>query len=407
MVHHAAPQLDPVVSAAGMLRRIGFLILVVALPSLAFVSRRAVVVLTPVAVALIVIAALVDGAARPLSQSRRSLTSVPALATIALLGWIVLSLAWTPFFDPAAGRVVSILATTALGVAAYCAMPARMRSANLYLVPIGAGAAALFAGGLYLAHGQGYPSATRAVAGETFQRGLVVLVMAVWPAVAWLSSRGRDAQALALAVVVGAASALGPDNAPLLGFLAGAAICVLATAYPASVVATVATGMAVAILAAPAIPFLATPFGAGAPGGALESLAVWRDSMLADPLAVLTGHGVESVLRSTLAGLLSANTPDSILFEIWYELGLVGAVAAAVALASAVRASARRHPAMVPGEMAGFVSAFVMAALGVATTQMWWVTTLIVIGLIFVAGARGQFRTKRPKIMLPRLARGE
>lgn len=384
-----------------MLRRIGFFILMVGVPVLAFVSRRAVVVLTPVAIALIVIAAVIDGANKPLGDSRRALlTATPAVATLVLLFWIALSLFWTPYFDPAASRVVSILATTALGIAAYCAIPARMRSANLYLVPIGVGVAALLAGGLYLARGQGVASASGLIAGETYLRGLVVLVMAVWPAVAWLSSRGRDAQALALAIVVGAASALAPDKAPLLGFLAGAAACVLAAAYPAKVVAVVATGMAVAILAAPALPFLASPFGSGDPGSWLESLAVWRGLILSDPWAALTGYGIEAVLRSRLAGALPWNAPSSILFEIWYELGVIGAVAAAAALAGAVRASARRHPALVPGETAGFVSAFVMAALGVATTQMWWITTLIVVALIFVAGARGQFRTTRPRIML-------
>ncbi|TVR10205.1 MAG: peptide ABC transporter permease [Salinarimonadaceae bacterium] len=408
MVQQPAPRTDPILSAAGMLRRIGFFILMIGVPTLAFVSRRALVALTPIAIALIIIAALIDGANKPLRESRRVLLSAtPAIATLVLLGWIALSLIWTPFFDPAASRVVSILATTALGIAAYFAIPARMRSANLYLVPIGVAAAALLAGGIYLAQMLGVEAAARLVAGETYLRGLVVLVMAVWPAVAWLSSRGRDAQALALAVVVGAASALSPDKAALFGFLAGATICVLASAWPAKVAAAVATGMAVAILAAPALPFLATPLGAGAPGSLLESLAIWRATILADPWAALTGHGIEAVLRSRLAGALSWNAPSSILFEIWYELGVIGAAAAATALAGAVRASARRHAALVPGEMAGFTSAFVMAALGVATTQMWWVTTLVVVALIFIAGARGQFRTKRPRIMLPGLARRE
>jgi predicted cobalt transporter CbtA len=53
--------------------------------------------------------------------------------------------------------------------------------------------------------------------------------------------------------------------------------------------------------------------------------------------------------------------------------------------------------------MAAFASAFTMAAMGVSTTQMWWVTTLIAVGLIFIAIARGQFRTKRPKVLLPML----
>ena len=119
-----------------------------------------------------------------------------------------------------------------------------------------------------------------------------------------------------------------------------------------------------------------------------------------EPLRLLTGYGLEAALRGRGSGLLPADAPYSLLFEIWFDLGLVGAVAGAVALHGAVLAATRSHPPLTPGALAAFVAAFMMTAMGVATTQMWWVTTLIVVPLIFIAIARGQFRTKRPKALL-------
>src|SRR3954463_6731929 len=87
--------------------------------------------------------------------------------------------------------------TRALGVAAYAALPDRMRSANLYLVPLGTAIAAIAAIGIALWEarvGQGLDEE-----GQSLERGLIVLVLFLWPAVAWLRSRDRDLAALALA----------------------------------------------------------------------------------------------------------------------------------------------------------------------------------------------------------------
>ena len=82
-----------------------------------------------------------------------------------------------------------------------------MRAANLYLIPVGVALAAVLAA--VIAFGMRAGMITW-IDPATFERGLVVLVMAVWPAVAWLSSRGRDAQALAVAGTVGIVALGGP-----------------------------------------------------------------------------------------------------------------------------------------------------------------------------------------------------
>ncbi|RYY15118.1 MAG: peptide ABC transporter permease, partial [Alphaproteobacteria bacterium] len=88
------------------------------------------------------------------------------------------------------------------------------------------------------------------------------------------------------------------------------------------------------------------------------------------------------------------------LFELWYELGLVGAFAAAFALHAAIRRAGREASVLVPGAMAAFASAFLIACIGVGMTVMWWLTTLALAVLVFVAVERGQFRTRRPKASL-------
>jgi hypothetical protein len=402
--NHSSPDpVDPVASSAALLRRIGFMILMIVIPVLALLSRRAVVVLMPVAVVLIIIAALIDGAQRPLGRVNRSFAaSPPVLATLVLVLWIFLSLIWTPYPEPALSRAMSILATAALGLAGYYLLPDRMRASNLYLVPIGVALTAVVAA--LTAFGMTTGVIT-AVDPATLERGLIILVMAVWPAVAWLSSRGRDAQALAVAGAVGIVALVGPGPLPLIAFATGAVIVVLTTGFPRAVTHVLTVAAPVLIVAAPFAPFLAAPFGAGVPGGMLDALGVWRHLILDEPMLLITGHGLETALRARVTGELSWNAPNSLLFEIWYELGLVGAVSLAIALAGAVRAAGRRHPALVPGGMGAFASAFTLGLFGVATTQMWWLTALIVIALIFVCVARGQYRTKRPRVLVPGLQR--
>ena len=64
MVRPISHTANPSADAAAMLRRIGFAILFLVVPSVAFLTRRALVVLAPLAVILIVLASVLDGSAR-------------------------------------------------------------------------------------------------------------------------------------------------------------------------------------------------------------------------------------------------------------------------------------------------------------------------------------------------------
>jgi hypothetical protein len=238
---------------------------------------------------------------------------------------------------------------------------------------------------------------------QNLERGLIVLVLLLWPALAWLRSRDRDVEALLLAIAVTLAVVLAPDPLPVGGLAAGAVIFALTGSRPSLGTKVTGGAMAGLVLVAPLIPLVLTPALSGlaaARDNTLKSLMIWRDVVLNEPARLITGHGFESALRGRNVGLLAEDAPRTLLFEIWYDLGIVGAAAAAVAFYAAARGAGRDHPPLVPGMMAALASAFTLACLGIGTAQMWWFTALAVTVVIFVAASRGQFRTRRPKAVL-------
>ena len=97
-----ASQGDAATDAAQLLSRIGYAALALAAPSAATLSSRAMFLLFPVAIALLLVAATLDPVAG-LGPRLRALASSPvAWAATALFAWAVLSLLWTPFPSSAA-----------------------------------------------------------------------------------------------------------------------------------------------------------------------------------------------------------------------------------------------------------------------------------------------------------------
>lgn len=390
---------DPAADAAALLRRLGFATLMLAVPIAAMLTRRAVVVLVPVGIALLVIAAALDSSHGGFRAGLRRLALSRAAAAGGLvLLWCALSLAWTPFTEPAAGRLLSIVATVGMALAGYLALPDRIRSADLYIIPVGAALASLAAIGLALFGTAG--TAGMEAEGQSLERGLVVLVLFVWPAIAWLHSRGRQLEALGVALIVAAGAFLGPATMPVAALGVGAAVYALTALWPRVGVAGTALATAGMLALAPFIPVIGRPlvaFVSSTNSGVYQSLSVWRGVMLSEPARLFTGHGFETALRGRFVGLLAPNAPSTLLFEAWYELGIVGALAGAAALYWSVRAAGREHPPLVPGVMAAFATVFAFACFGIGTAQMWWFTSIAALVLIFVAAERGQFRTTRPK----------
>ncbi|HEX2727932.1 MAG TPA: peptide ABC transporter permease [Beijerinckiaceae bacterium] len=396
MARAPSPPIDPAADAAALLRRLGFATLMLVLPVAALVARRGSVVLVPIGLVLIILAAALDGRHRGLRDTLLRVAASPAgLAGGLLLGWCALSLLWTPFFGAASERVLGMIGIAALVVASYLALPERTRAANLYILPVGIGLAAVLAIGLALLTDGRYR--------DELERGLIVLVLLLWPAVAWLHSRRHDWEGLGLAALVTIAAVIGPKPLPLTALAAGALIYGITALAPTLGVRATAATLAGSVLLAPLIPLIARPIGVelwGRENPYVASLSVWRRIILDEPGRFITGHGFETAFRGRFVGLLPPNAPSTLLFEIWYDLGIIGAASAAVALYFAVTRAGRQQPTLVPAAVAAFASAFAVACLGIGTAQMWWFTAVAALVLIFVATERGQFRTTRPKASL-------
>jgi hypothetical protein len=393
MPRHLAPTpLDPAADAALLLRRIAFGTLALLLPIASLVSRRAAVVLAPIGVVLLVIAVLIEDPRDFVSRLKRSVFSLPGLILLGLVGWAVLSLVWSPYTGSATEKAGNIVLAVALGFLGNAALPDRMRASNLNLAPLGAGTAAAFALALIVATALRHQDTDAGV-----ERGISVILIMAWPALAWLLSRERGLSALGLALVVGLLSLTRFEDGEAVAMICGAVAFGAVSASREKASALIAAAIAGLMLLAPILPFLLIPIAARLPdSGLVASLATWADVVSGAPIQLVTGHGLDTVLRGRLTGALPPATPTTLLFETWYELGLVGAAAAAFCLYVAIRAAGRMPSALAAGGVAAFTTAFALSALGFATLQPWWLMTLTAVVLMFGAIARGQYRTDRP-----------
>ncbi len=387
-------QLDPTADAAALLRRIGFATLTLALPAAALVSRRAGVVLAPLGVTLLAAAMVIDKPANFFRSLRDAALSRAGLLLVGLTLWVALAATWSPWRGDAIDKALNIGFAVALGLAGAAALPARMRASNLNLIALGVSAACLLA--VIIAVGDALGRRPADGDGGALARGLALVSVMAWPALAWLLSRGRSIAALALAalVVIVAATRLGQGGGVTI--IVGALAFGLTTWRPALAARALGGAAAGAMLAAPLLPFLMQPLAGLLPVDWARGAAIAADVVRNEPVKLITGHGLDSVLRGKLAGVLPTEAPNSLLFETWFELGLVGAVAAALCFWFAIRAAARMPAPLAAGGVAAYATAFALAATGQATLQVWWLVMLSAVAIMFTAIARGQVRTERP-----------
>ena len=117
---------------------------------------------------------------------------------------------------------------------------------------------------------------------------------------------------------------------------------------------------------------------------------------MSEGLRLLAGHGYDTVARGFQMGFLPITMPRSVIFEVWYELGIVGAVALAAVVFLAFQATAQLPKPLTGFLQGALVCGGVIALTGLVTAQIWWVTILSVVGILFALVAKGQYRTERP-----------
>jgi hypothetical protein len=228
----------------------------------------------------------------------------------------------------------------------------------------------------------------------------------VWPALGGLAVRERWTSAALLVIGITASAMAAWTPVALTALALGAVAFALATLSPRKAGIVLGTAATAVLLLAPAIPFVFGPFfdrlGLGIGGSVPEfgemarALHIWADLVAADPMRLLTGHGLDLAARGAVVGFLPPEIPRSLAFEIWYDLGIVGAVAAGLVAFSGCVLAGRTSVAVAPFLLAEIVSGLTFALWGLDTTELWWVTTLSVGALAFAVVIRGQYRTERP-----------
>lgn len=395
------PPTDFAAEAAQLLLRLGLAIILIVVPAGAIYSRRLLFTLVPVGVALIVCGALLAPGRRSLLPPRHVVFSPVVLALLFLLIWVGASLAWTPFKALALERYGKTAATVLLAIAAVFVLPARTRTSNLNLMPIGVGLAALATIVAALAMPATLLDAPDPE-GTAIERAALGLVVLVWPALGALAVRERWASAGALAVATAASATVVWVPAALIAMVVAAFVFSLCTPNPRRMAGVLIFLFCALILLAPGLALLAQmglEAGWRVPHGIavwLQPYLLWADLIREEGRRLFVGHGFDMTIRALASGYLPAQMPRSILFEIWFDLGIVGALGLTMLVALGLRAAGRLPSPVAPFMLAGISCIIVVALSGLASMQLWWITLVCVATISFTCVVNGQYRSARP-----------
>ena len=386
---------DPAADAARLLRRLSFIILMVVAPVSEVLSLTLLYVLLPVGAGILVVAGLLAGGERA-PKRLASAAVTPIGAGVAFLAfWSALSFVWTLFPGEASARLGRTLLTGGIAMLAIVFQPDRTRISNIYLLPIGIAimAAATFVmimfGPASFSHGSS-PDHTLA------QRCIMSIVVLLWPALAALALREHFIMAIGLAVLAVAAVLAAFVQVALAAFMVAAFVYVAAMSSPTRVARIAGYGLAAVMLAAPLFAALLYPFVVSAHVASAGPMAVFSNLVVHEWPRFITGHGLDMAEHGIDIGLLPPDTPRSIIFTLWYELGIIGVVAFAFLMTAVFRAvgSAPAHAA--PAILAALAAGFVIAIFGAETTELWWMTLNGIAAIALALLVKAHPRSKRP-----------
>lgn len=386
---------DPASDAGRFLCRLALIILMIVTPGAEVASRLAIYSLLPIGAAVLFIAGLVVGTGEVPRRLARIILSPLGLAAIVLSLWAGLSLLWTPFPGEASARFIKALSTEILVVLAILFLPERTRPANLYLLPIGLALAAIATLVFsvlrphYFNGGAG-PDAALA------QRCTMSMVMLVFPALGALSLRERWRLAAALAALVVAAALAAFVQVALAAFAVGALVYVAAMANPSRVAKVCGYFFAGLVVGAPILALALTLLANLLPhAGLLAPAKVAGGLVLHQWPRLITGHGLDMTVHAIDIGYLPPTTPRSLLFQLWYDLGIIGALSFAFLTAGAFLIIGRLSPTYAPPILGGFATGLVIAICGAETTQVWWITLNGLNAIAFAIFVKAHMRRKR------------
>lgn len=389
---------DDVQDAAEFLLRLGYAVIAVAAPVGVVLHPLAIFILFPIGVALIVLAAFLDPPGGAQRNARDALSSPVVLLCLAGFGWAALSLLWTPFFVEAGQHTLKLIAWIVGVSAALILTREHARATDLYLFPIGLAAlmASIFIAWIAARHGA-------PVEGGRISQGGTALTTLIFPAMGGLAARGRNGYArllLLLGFVFVFAIGSAPDMVALfVGFaaLSFAVSDLQRTARDLSYISAAMIALAPLWLAL-SEPLLRLMMNEKLPGlpAPFPSIAFAAGLVKQDWLRLVLGHGFETISRGVHIGALPMLTPRTLAFQIWYEFGVIGALAAAAAAGFGFRALGGAPPRLAPYLAAALACNLTLGFLSEDLGDPTWVTTLAIAIVSADIAARSQYRTTRP-----------
>ncbi|MGB7965349.1 MAG: hypothetical protein WCF64_03830, partial [Methylocella sp.] len=390
----------PAEASAKLLIWLGLAVLFVGLPCTGIFWRGAIYVVLPVGAILILLGALLDAPPHAGRRLRDAIVSPAGGAALLVALWAGLSVIWTPFPAEAGKRFLQFAGATSLAVLAAVYLPQKTKTLDFYLLP----------GGIALAS-----AATLALAyfdtpwffggfefDETlYERATITSIVLVWPALGFLSLREHWIAAAILAALVAGVALAGFAQVALLAMGAGAFTFAMAMSGPTQTARFFTWLFALLILFSPLLPLLyrlalwMTGFN---PGAGSAAMLIWSELVVSQWPRLITGHGLDFVHRGLSLGYLPEGTPRSLLLVLWFDFGLVGAAGFTVLVVQAFRAAGRLPVKTAPALLAGLVSILTIAILGIATSQIWWVTLLDCAAIAFALLVKGVDRAQRPDV---------
>ncbi len=391
---------DPAKGAARILGWFGFAMLMVAAPLVGVLSRRALFICLPIGAAILACSYVLSVSSEGLRTLRRALVTPVGRAGTFLVGWAGLSIVWTAFPEIAAPRYLAALATVLIATVVVAHLPERRAPPTLYLLPGGLALTAIATVALSLAGPASFHGGTE-FDPSLIERSAIVLTVLVWPAVGALETFSRHTWSIALVILV--AVTLFAAGAPIAAavFALGAIAFAQCIDAPKRSARSAAAVFGALILLAPLLPFLLAPLVQVVPGVGRSTIAAmtdWRELIRLDVVRLITGHGLDSTRNGVMAGYLPPHTPRSMLFEAWYDLGMLGALALAAVFVFAMSAAGNAAPTVAPSLLGGMVATLGITIFGVATVEVWFVTLVglqsVALGLLARAS-----RGERPTLL--------
>lgn len=384
--------------AARLFERLGYVSLALCAPGAAAISTATMLGFFAAGLAFLLVSAALEPEIGMYERWRSLSRSPLALACLALWGWAAISLAWSPYQNAGVLQLATVGgAALATGLALICGRE-HMRATDIYAFPVGVVFGLAIVAALALARGQGYASAPE----RTAQCGMAAAMM-LFPAMAGLAARGRNGLARLLMILTLAVTFAIGAPATATAILAGITALSFAISDLRRTTIDFSVLAAALILLAPLVPAVSPALGhwlfhakLSAMGDPFPALGVAADFVLHEPARLLTGRGVATIAQGVEGGALSAATPRVALFQVWFELGVVGAAIAAAAAWLAYRGLAAVGPKTAPYLAAALTCDLTLAFLAEDFSQLWWVIALGVSAIGVVAATRSQYRTSRP-----------